>query len=74
MDSFGWSDFEAGLPFGLAIFLLGISAAVMGNIVERRGSRFSGVLSALMWTAGLLGAGFATSGPLPITHFGYGFY
>ncbi|EAB6497813.1 TPA: OFA family MFS transporter [Salmonella enterica] len=64
MDSFGWSDFEAGLPFGLAIFLLGISAAVMGNIVERRGSRFSGVLSALMWTAGLLGAGFATSGAL----------
>lgn len=64
MDSFGWSDFEAGLPFGLAIFLLGISAAVMGNIVERRGSRFSGILSALMWTAGLLGAGFATSGAL----------
>ncbi|EBQ8600493.1 OFA family MFS transporter [Salmonella enterica] len=64
IDAFGWSDFEAGLPFGLAIFLLGTSAAVMGNIVERRGSRFSGVLSALMWTTGLLGAGFATSSAL----------
>ncbi|HCX4216755.1 TPA: OFA family MFS transporter [Escherichia coli] len=61
MDTFGWSDFEAGLPFGLAIFLLGTSAAVMGHVVERRGPRFSGFLSALMWTAGLLGAGFATS-------------
>lgn len=61
MDAFGWSDFEAGLPFGLAIFLLGTSAAIMGYVVERRGPRFSGVLSALMWTVGLLGAGFATS-------------
>ncbi|EBU4459536.1 OFA family MFS transporter [Salmonella enterica] len=64
IDAFGWSDFEAGLPFGLAIFLLGTSAAVMGHIIERRGGRFSGVLSALLWTAGLLGAGFATSGAL----------
>lgn len=64
IDAFGWSDFEAGLPFGLAIFLLGTSAAVMGHIIERRGVRFSGVLSALLWTAGLLGAGFATSGAL----------
>ncbi|HDG9776502.1 TPA: OFA family MFS transporter [Raoultella planticola] len=61
MDAFGWSDFEAGLPFGLAIFLLGTSAAIMGHVVEYRGPRFSGVLSALMWTVGLLGAGFTTS-------------
>lgn len=61
MDAFGWSDFEAGLPFGLAIFILGTSAAIMGHVVERRGPRFSGLLSALMWTVGLLGAGFATS-------------
>lgn len=64
IDAFGWSDFEAGLPFGLAIFLLGTSAAVMGHIVELRGARFSGILSALMWTAGLMGAGFATSSVL----------
>ncbi|MBJ9237669.1 OFA family MFS transporter [Citrobacter braakii] len=61
IDAFGWSDLEAGLPFGLAIFLLGTSAAVMGHIVERKGPRFSGFLSALMWASGLLGAGFATS-------------
>ncbi|QJT80804.1 OFA family MFS transporter [Kosakonia sp. MUSA4] len=61
IDAFGWSDFEAGLPFGLAIFLLGTSAAIMGHVVERRGPRFSGILSALIWTVGLLGAGFATS-------------
>lgn len=59
--AFGWSQFEAGLPFGLAIFLLGMSAAVMGHVVEKRGPRFSGTLSAILWTIGLLGAGFATS-------------
>lgn len=61
INMFGWSDFEAGLPFGLAIFLLGTSAAIMGHVVERRGPRFSGILSACLWSAGLLGAGFATS-------------
>jgi len=61
MQAFGWSDFEAGLPFGLAIFLLGTSAAVMGHVVEQRGPRFSGLLATCLWSAGLLAAGFATS-------------
>lgn len=59
--AFGWSEFQAGLPFGLAIFLLGTSAAVMGHVVEKRGPRFSGLLSTLFWVVGLLGAGFVTS-------------
>jgi MFS transporter, OFA family, oxalate/formate antiporter len=45
IDVFGWSEFEAGIPFGLAIFVLGISAAVMGHVVERRGPRLSGFIS-----------------------------
>ncbi|MEN9492954.1 MAG: hypothetical protein RJA63_3403, partial [Pseudomonadota bacterium] len=59
--AFGWTEFQAGLPFGLAIFLLGTSAAVMGHVVEKRGPRFSGLLSTLFWVVGLLGAGFVTS-------------
>ena len=59
--AFGWSEFNAGLPFGIAIFLLGTSAAVMGHVVEKRGPRYSGLLSTAFWVAGLLGAGWATS-------------
>lgn len=51
MDAFGWNEFEAGLPFGLAIFVLGMSAAVMGHVVERRGPRFSGFLATGLWGA-----------------------
>jgi MFS transporter, OFA family, oxalate/formate antiporter len=61
IQSFGWSEFNAGLPFGIAIFLLGMSAAVMGHVVEKRGPRFSGLLSTAFWVVGLLGAGWATS-------------
>lgn len=61
IDVFGWSEFEAGIPFGLAIFVLGISAAVMGHVVERRGPRLSGFISTFLWVAGLMGASFATS-------------
>ncbi|ADU72699.1 OFA family MFS transporter [Pantoea sp. At-9b] len=61
IDVFGWSEFEAGIPFGLAIFVLGISAAIMGHVVERRGPRLSGFISTFLWVAGLLGASFATS-------------
>ncbi len=61
VTQFGWSEMEAGMPFGLAIFLLGTSAAVMGHVVEKRGPRFSGLLSTVFWVIGLLGAGLVTS-------------
>lgn len=61
ITQFGWSEMQAGMPFGLAIFLLGTSAAVMGHVVEKRGPRFSGLLSTLFWVIGLLGAALVTS-------------
>lgn len=61
MAQFGWSLKEVGFTFGLAIFMLGMSAAVMGHVVEKRGPRFSGTVSAVCWSLGLLGAGFAVS-------------
>lgn len=36
-QAFGWNLKQANLTFGLAIFMLGMSAAVMGHVVERRG-------------------------------------
>ncbi|TJZ73333.1 L-lactate MFS transporter [Chitiniphilus eburneus] len=61
MSQMGWSLKEVGFAFGLAIFMLGMSAAVMGHVVEKRGPRFSGILSAIFWSVGLLGAGVAVS-------------
>jgi OFA family oxalate/formate antiporter-like MFS transporter len=61
-QAFGWSLQQANLTFGLAIFTLGVSAAIMGHVVEHRGPRFSGIVSALLWAAGLFGAAYATSG------------
>lgn len=59
---FGWSMSETQLTFGLAIFMLGISAAFMGRVVERRGPRVSGLLAMAFWCGGLAGAGLAVSG------------
>ncbi|QZA77976.1 OFA family MFS transporter [Deefgea tanakiae] len=61
MAQMGWSLKEVGFTFGLAIFMLGMSAAVMGHVVEKRGPRFSGTISAVCWSLGLLGSGFAIS-------------
>jgi OFA family oxalate/formate antiporter-like MFS transporter len=61
IQAFGWNEVQAGLPFGLAIFLLGMSAAVMGHVVEKRGPRFSGLISTALWSVGLLGIGVVTS-------------
>ena len=60
-SAFGWSMQEANLTFGLAIFTLGISAAVMGHVVERHGPRISGFISTFFWCLGLLGSGFVVS-------------
>ncbi len=59
--AFGWSLQQANFTFGLAIFTLGVSAAIMGHVVEHRGPRFSGTVSALFWAAGLFGSALATS-------------
>ncbi|WP_410498971.1 OFA family MFS transporter [Chitinibacter sp. S2-10] len=73
MAQFGWSLKEVGFTFGLAIFMLGMSAAVMGHVVEKRGPRFSGTISAICWSLGLLGAGFAVSvGNLWLLYLCYG--
>lgn len=72
-SAFGWSLKEANLTFGIAIFFLGMSAAVMGHFVEKRGPRVSGIVSAILWGVGLLGAGVATKlGNLWLLYLSYG--
>nr|WP_320131758.1 OFA family MFS transporter [uncultured Holophaga sp.] len=61
VKTFGWSQVQAGMPFGLAIFVLGTSAAFMGHVVERKGPRFAGLVAAFFWALGLLSCGVVTS-------------
>lgn len=52
-----WKMEQTFWPFTLAIVFLGLSAAVFGRWIERVGPRVSGLVSALLWTAGFfLGA------------------
>ncbi len=59
--------------FSLAILFLGLSAAFLGKLVERKGPRVSGLVSAACFTAGMLGAGVAVAvQSLPLLYLFYG--
>ncbi len=58
-NSFGWKATQTTLAFSIAIFFLGLSAAFLGKIIEKKGPRFGGFLSALLFCGGLAGASFA---------------
>tara|TARA_B100000745_G_scaffold300472_1_gene254615 strand:- start:1777 stop:3048 length:1272 start_codon:yes stop_codon:yes gene_type:complete len=59
--AYGWSKNQVALTFSLAIFFLGLSAAIMGHFVEKHGPRKSGLVAGTFWGVGMLGAGLATS-------------
>lgn len=60
-QTFGWDKSAVAGTFSLAIFFLGLSAAIMGHFVERHGPRKAGLIAATFWGAGLLVAGLGTS-------------
>lgn len=69
----GWDAHQLKLAFSLAICFLGLTAAFMGRFVQRIGPMKSGLLSALFFGAGLVGAGLATAiGSLPLFYLFYG--
>lgn len=64
----GMSTFSVGWAFSLAIFFLGISAAFMGNIVEKNIHR-SSLISCIFFSVGMLGTGLVVNyltGPLAL--------
>ncbi len=68
-----WGLSEISLTFSIAILFLGLSAAFMGHFVEKHGPKKSGILAAILFGAGLLGAGFAESiGSLYLLYLFYG--
>ncbi|PKF63776.1 MFS transporter [Psychromonas sp. psych-6C06] len=72
-QTFGWDKSSVASTFSLAIFFLGLSAAIMGHFVERHGPRKAGLIAATFWGVGLLVAGVGTSiGNIYLLWLGYG--
>src|SRR6476660_3939546 len=72
-NAFGWSKSDVAITFSLAIFFLGMSAAVMGRFVERNGPRKSGMVAAVLWGTGLMVASLGVKlGVIQILWLGYG--
>ncbi len=72
-DLLHWSAKEIMLGFSVAIFFLGLASAFLGFIVDKKGPRFSGRLSAICFGLGTIGTGLAIqlgSYPLYIACFG----
>jgi len=58
-NTFGWKATQTTLAFSIAIFFLGLSAAFLGKVIERKGPRVGGLLSACFFSVGLLGSALA---------------
>ncbi|WP_026960265.1 L-lactate MFS transporter [Aliagarivorans taiwanensis] len=59
--TYGWSSSSVITMFSIAIFCLGLSAAVMGHFVEKHGPRRAGTVAAILFGGGFLVAGIGTS-------------
>jgi OFA family oxalate/formate antiporter-like MFS transporter len=72
-DKYGWDSTDVAFSFTIAIFFLGLSTAVFGRFVEKRGPRVSALVAAVLFSGGMLGTGFALSvGSLYGYYFAYG--
>ena len=70
----GLSGTATALPFQLAIVMLGLSAALWGTTVERRGPRWAMFVSTVCFSAGfLISAGGIAIGQFWLVVVGYGF-
>ncbi len=54
-----WSLTDVTIAFSIAIFFLGLSAALMGKFVEKNGPRVSAIISASLFGLGTIGSGLA---------------
>lgn len=61
MNQFNWTASQVQLTFSLAILFLGLSAAFMGHFVEKHGPRAAGLVAAVCFGIGVIGAGVAVS-------------
>ncbi len=58
-STMGWTLTDVTITFSIAIFFLGLSAALMGKFVEHKGPKAAATLAALLFGAGTMGSGVA---------------
>ncbi len=54
-----WTLTDVTIAFSIAIFFLGLSAALMGKFVEKNGPRVSAIIAASLFGLGTMGSGLA---------------
>jgi len=73
MKTYGWNNTQVSLIFSLAIFFLGLSAAVGGIFLPKLGPRVLALSGSILFSLGYAIAGLALSIPsLPLLYLGYG--
>lgn len=55
----GWTATNTSMAFSIAIFFLGLSAAILGRVIEKHGPSKGGLLSATFFSIGLFGSALA---------------
>ncbi|MEQ9308927.1 MAG: OFA family MFS transporter [Balneolaceae bacterium] len=55
----GWTATNTSMAFSIAIFFLGLSAAILGRVIERHGPSKGALLSAAFFSIGLFGSALA---------------
>lgn len=58
-NTFGWSATKTAMAFSIAICTLGLSAAFLGKLIEKKGPRFGCILATLFFCTGLAGSALA---------------
>jgi len=58
-EQLNWTLTDVTISFSIAIFFLGLSAALMGKFVEKNGPRVSALIAASLFGLGTMGSGLA---------------
>ncbi len=58
-EQMNWTLTDVTIAFSVAIFFLGLSAALMGKFVEKNGPRVSAIIAASLFGLGTMGSGLA---------------
>lgn len=58
-EELSWSLTDVTIAFSVAIFFLGLSAALMGKFVEKNGPKVSAIIAASLFGLGTIGSGLA---------------
>ena len=58
-EEMNWTLTDVTIAFSIAIFFLGLSAALMGKFVERNGPKVAAIIAAVLFGVGTVGSGLA---------------